>query len=169
MNYTIYQLSPDEDIFFMKLRSYLDKNIYFYGSIQRLDYIPKKSDIDVVVFTDNINSTLSKLTSFLSISRDKMKLSYLYANHRLIPGYKVSVKEEYQFRCEISVYNEVYQEDVLKEHQRKIKFPVSLSILLIITKVCYYHIGIIPLYYYKQIKKWLIDLYFKPESCIAVI
>lgn len=170
MNYTIHKLTNEEEIFFNHIQHYLETPIYFYGSIQRIDYIAKKSDIDVVLFTDNMNSTLSKLCCVLSISKEKLKRSYLYACNRLIYGYKVSVKEpEYPFRCEISVYNEVYKSEVLKEHRRKIDFPITLSILLIIIKIGYYQLGIIPMDYYKKLKKWCIDLYFKPISMIAVI
>lgn len=170
MNYTLYKLSNQEEIFFNNIRSYLETPIYFYGSIQRIDYIPNKSDIDVVLFTDNMNSTLSKLSAFLSISKEKIKRTYLYANNKLIYGYKVSVKEpEYTFRCEISVYNEKYKSEVLTEHRRKIDFPITLSVLLIIIKIGYYQLGIIPIDYYKKLKKWLIDIYFKPASMIAVI
>ena len=39
--------------FFYKLENDLDTKLYFYGSIQRNDYVAGKSDIDVSIFTDN--------------------------------------------------------------------------------------------------------------------
>ena len=47
-------------IFFEKLKNYLDMKIYFFGSIQRDDYFPKNSDIDVALFTHNIKSTITQ-------------------------------------------------------------------------------------------------------------
>ena len=39
--------------FFKRLENYLDDELYFYGSVNRSDYIHGKSDIDVAIFTDN--------------------------------------------------------------------------------------------------------------------
>ena len=50
--------------FFLKLGNYLDTQLYYYGSIQRHDYFPGKSDIDVDLFTDNSSSTIIKLQNF---------------------------------------------------------------------------------------------------------
>jgi predicted nucleotidyltransferase len=47
--------------FFNDLRKYLDTKLLFYGSVQRSDYFPESSDIDVDIFTDNVGSTMSKM------------------------------------------------------------------------------------------------------------
>ena len=59
--------------FFKKLGDYLDTKIYYYGSIQRSDYFPDSSDIDVDIFTENENSTITKLQHFLKIDRNVIK------------------------------------------------------------------------------------------------
>jgi predicted nucleotidyltransferase len=61
METTKNKLSQEESVFFDKLKNYIDKPIYFYGSIQRDDYFPQLSDIDIDIFSDNINSTLKLL------------------------------------------------------------------------------------------------------------
>ena len=59
--------------FFLKLGNYLDTQIYYFGSIQRNDYFPGKSDIDVDLFTDNSSSIIVKLQNFLGVEKYKFK------------------------------------------------------------------------------------------------
>ena len=54
------KLPDDVEKFFKSLSKYIEKPLYFYGSVQRSDYFPGSSDIDVDIFTDNVNSTISK-------------------------------------------------------------------------------------------------------------
>ena len=65
METTKNKLSSYESDFFNKLSNYLDTKLYFYGSIQRDDYKPGHSDIDVDIFTDNIHSALIKIQNLL--------------------------------------------------------------------------------------------------------
>ena len=44
-------ISQDKKIFLKKLEQYIENKLYFFGSIQRLDYFEDKSDIDVCIFT----------------------------------------------------------------------------------------------------------------------
>lgn len=64
METTKNQLSPYASKIFQRLSSYLDKKLLFFGSVQRDDYFPGSSDIDVDVFTDNVPSTISKNAAF---------------------------------------------------------------------------------------------------------
>ena len=52
METTRNELSKNEKKFFEELSNYLETPILFFGSIQRSDYFPGKSDIDVDIFTD---------------------------------------------------------------------------------------------------------------------
>ena len=69
METTKNKLTLNESIFFDKLKNYINKSIYFYGSIQRDDYFCKLSDIDIDIFTDNVYSTLFLLQNFLNIGK----------------------------------------------------------------------------------------------------
>ena len=60
METTKNKLPEDVQLFLNNLKQYLDKPIYFYGSIQRPDYM-SGSDLDVDIFTDNEISTIEKL------------------------------------------------------------------------------------------------------------
>ena len=78
--------------FFKKLGNYLDTKIYFFGSIQRADYFPNSSDIDADIFTENENSTLSKMQNFLGVKRHEFK-KFVYRLHKtkkMVHGYKIN-------------------------------------------------------------------------------
>lgn len=67
---------PDSTTNFLNnLSEYLQTPLYFYGSIQRYDYFPGKSDIDIDIFTDNEKSTISKLSNYLQIDKKIQKSS----------------------------------------------------------------------------------------------
>ena len=71
METTKNQLTPYESNFFNKLKIYLDTPLYFYGSIQRDDYKSGYSDIDIDIFTENMNSTIVKLQNFFNSNQYK--------------------------------------------------------------------------------------------------
>ena len=74
METTINELTPYEKDFFTNLRNYIDKPLYFYGSIQRNDYFPGKSDIDIAIFTDNETSTIFLLGNYLNLDFQNLSL-----------------------------------------------------------------------------------------------
>ena len=93
---TTKNIMPEyNNIFFDKLKNHLDLKIYFFGSVQRDDYFPKDSDIDVAIFTDNIKSTIFKLQSFLHKDYNDFKkfVWKLNNDNRLVKGYKIMYKE----------------------------------------------------------------------------
>ena len=53
MNNIRNDFPPDLKKFFYDLKNYLDTDLYFYGSVNRPDYVHDKSDIDIGIFTDN--------------------------------------------------------------------------------------------------------------------
>ena len=55
------------------MSNYIDDEIYLYGSIRRMDYIPDKSDLDIDLFTDNENSLIYKLCNFLHLKKNDFK------------------------------------------------------------------------------------------------
>ena len=77
--------------FFDKLSNYLDTKLYFFGSVQRNDYFPESSDIDVDVFTDNESSTITKLQNFLGVQRYEFKkfIYKLHKSNKLVHGKKI--------------------------------------------------------------------------------
>lgn len=142
--------------FFNKLSNYLDTKLYFYGSIQRNDYFPKSSDIDVDIFTDNMNSIITKLQHFFSVNRNEFKkiVYKLNKTNKVVFGYKFIHKEPANnFSTEISIYDNKYKDAVILEQSSKFILPFYISWMLIILKNFYYNLGIIPKEYYKYLKR----------------
>ena len=154
-------LSPHANHFFTKLSNYLDTPMYFFGSIQRRDYFPKSSDIDVDIFSENEESTILKMQHFLHLERHHFhKFVYrLEKSKKLVHGYKVKYQEKKQsLFVEFSIYNEKFKEVVLEEHRRKIQLPFYVSFFLILLKYFYYDFGILPKFIYFKIKKFLMNV-----------
>ena len=160
METTKNKLPPYAEQFYYKLGSYLPTKIYYYGSIQRNDYFPKSSDIDVDIFTDNPDSTISKLQNFLGVEKYKFK-KFIYKLHKsdkIVSGRKVQFEDDANnFRTEISIYSEKDKEEVLKEHNAKTILPFYISIMLIILKFFYYNVCILSKDAYKYLKRLIMD------------
>jgi predicted nucleotidyltransferase len=156
------------NIFFEKLKIYLDSKIYFFGSVQRDDYFPNGSDIDISIFTDNVNSILTKLSNFLNITRQDFKKIFWRLNYddTLVTGYKYMHKEpDKNFVVEISIYNEKYKHGILMEQNGKRDLPYYATFLLIIIKYLYYTLNIIPIEWYISLKKIILTkLIFKDDD-----
>ena len=160
------KLTPFEQVFFNKLENYLDKPIYFYGSILRDDYFPQMSDIDIDIFTDNENSTITMLQNFLNLPNNAFKKCIYRLDKNtstVVKGYKgVYVDEDNKLTVEISVYNEKNKPDIMSEHQDKpLKIPYYITCLLIFIKVLHYQLGLLPGVYYRSWKNLLIGTCFK--------
>ena len=159
METTRNKLTDDEYMFFKNLSGYLETQIYFYGSVQRPDYFPGRSDIDIDIFTDNETATLSKLQHHLHIPKEKFK-SFVgkLNNNRIVKGTKVMYKsQDEEFSAEISIYNEKYKDIVLYEHQSKSSLPFYITFCLVILKFLYYDLHLFPIEYYSPVKKWLLS------------
>jgi len=160
MENTKNHLSPYASNIFKRLSSYLDKKLLFFGSIQRDDYFPGSSDIDIDVFTDNVPSTISKMQHFFKVPKsDFKKFVYkLNKSNRLVDGYKLMYKEpENNFFAEFSIYDEKYKKDVLETHNGKNVLPFYASVLLVILKFLYYKLNIIPASFYRLSKKKILS------------
>jgi predicted nucleotidyltransferase len=153
--------------FFLKMGNYLDTQIYYFGSIQRNDYFPGKSDIDVDLFTCNTQSTIIKLQNFLGIEKYKFK-KFVYKLHKskkIVYGYKVKYEDPINnFFIEISIYDEKDKEYVLIEHNSKSILPFYVSWLLIILKIFYYSLGILSEDIYIFLKKIIMNFMVEGED-----
>lgn len=156
METTKNEMPPYAKQFFDRLSKYLDTKIYFYGSVQRDDYFPMSSDIDVDIFTDNEYSTITKLQNFIGVKRYEFKkfVYRLHKSNKVVYGKKIKYADpDNNFSTEISIYEEKYKYIVLQEHNSKMKLPFYVSILLIILKNLYYNLGIISKETYYRFKK----------------
>lgn len=133
-------------IFFEELSEFLDTKLLFFGSVQRNDYFPGESDIDVDIFTDNESQTISKLQHFLHVKKSDFKKFVWRLNHNnsIAYGNKIFYKnKEEGIFVEFSIYNEKYKKGILNEHLRKIDLPFYASWALIILKILCYNLKVL--------------------------
>lgn len=155
METTINKMPDYAENFYQRLNNYLNNNVYFYGSVQRADYFPEDSDIDVAIFTDNVSSTLNKISCFLKKNKNEFKrfVIKLVNSNKIATGYKVMyVEPENNFKTEFSVYDEKYKNDILKECYLKNNLPLYSVFLLQILKLIYYKLNIISYETYSYLK-----------------
>ena len=153
--------------FFFKLGMYLDIPIYYFGSVQRADYFPTSSDIDVDLFSDNESSIIIKLQNFLGLEKYKFKkfVYKLNKTQKIVYGHKVKYEDpSNNFFTEMSIYNEKYKDDVLLEHNSKAILPFYVTILLIILKFFYYKLQILPEETYSYFKKIIMNYMVEGED-----
>lgn len=159
METTYQHLSPYTQQFFENLRNYLDKPLYFFGSVQRVDYFPG-SDIDVDIFTENPKSTIMQLQHYLKVeSTDFKKMVWkINATGRLVHGHKIMYKEpDHNLIAEFSIYDEKYKHDVLTEHTYKMVLPFYITVFLYILKFFYYQLHLLPDSYYITLKRFILN------------
>lgn len=157
METTKNDLPPNVKDFFYKLSEYLDTKMLYYGSVQRSDYVPGKSDIDVDIFTENEESIIYKMQHFLGVSKKDFKAIVWIINDQPTHGYKLMYKNpEEKIVAEFSIYNEKFKDLIIKEHTKKFVLPFYISIILSILKFFFYTVPIIPAKSYRETKRFLL-------------
>jgi hypothetical protein len=161
MEITKNELSPYAKDFFDKLKNNLNEKIYFFGSIQRSYYFMNSSDIDVDIFTENIDSTISKLQNFLNVKKNKFKkiIYRTIKTKKIVYGYKIEYEDlENNFFTEISIFDKKYKKNVLIDHSFKINLPFYITFFLIVLKFFYYKLHIVSDNIYKYLKNYIISI-----------
>ena len=176
METTKNDFSPYEKTFFNKMSNYIGEPIYFFGSIQRCDYFPGLSDIDIDIFTFDEKTTLIKLQKFLDIDQSDFK-KFVYKidkkvnkGNDVVVGYKTKyIDTENSLTVEISVFNENYKEVILNEHKSKFNLTLYITLILIFLKVLHYNLGILTTYYYSMFKKFLTNTCYDNNKAEFII
>jgi hypothetical protein len=176
METTKNDFSPYEKTFFDKMSNYIGEPIYFFGSIQRSDYFPGLSDIDIDIFTFDEKTTLMKLQKFLDMDKSDFK-KFVYKIDKkgnkvneVVIGYKTKyIDTENSLTVEISVFNEKYKESILTEHKSKFNLPFYITWVLMFLKVLHYNLGILPIYYYSLIKKTITNKFYDDNKSEFVV
>ena len=155
-----YKLSRQKNEFLQNMQKYLDTTIYFYGSIQRFDYIDDVSDIDICIFSDNMESSIISLQQYLNVEKKYIKKFYVNSNNRkVLNGYKVFYKQPF-IKLEISIYHDKNKETVLKDIINVIYIPYFYSIILLMIK----YINMVFPIPYRYLKKKILNLYKKEPN-----
>lgn len=150
-------LTDKQKIFFQHMSESLDTKLFFYGSILRSDY-DKKSDIDICVFSDNINSMKTKLQHFLRIDIRQFKRIIWNKSKKIIYGVKIMYKNpKKNIIAEISIFNEKDKDIVLDDHYSKVSIPIHAAILTYILKFLHYKIEIMDRSWYAYFKKLILS------------
>lgn len=141
-----------------KISIYIDKPIYIYGSINRFDYIPNKSDIDIDIFTENESSTINILSTILNLNKTNFSKILSKINSSLIFGYKTTYLDKVNgIKFEISIYNEKYKNIVLYDHNNGRFLPFYITSVLYIIKILFYNLNLISKKFYKRCKRFLMN------------
>ena len=146
--------------FFYELSDYLDTKLLYYGSIQRSDYVPGKSDIDVDIFTDNEYSLMNKMQHFLHVDKnDFEKVVWMVKGTTTTYGYKLKyTNESKKIYAEFSIYNNKFKDIISSEHKSKIVLPIYVTILLYVLKFFYYKIPLLDKKTFANIKRWIMNV-----------
>jgi hypothetical protein len=146
------------------IKNNIQTPLYFYGSIQRIDFLQDYSDIDIDIFTENEQSTMIKLIHLLNLDkRDFKPVVYkIKSKKNTISGIKIKYKDETNnLKMEISIYNIKYKSFILEEHNFASKIPFINCFLLLILKILYYRFGVIPKFLYSDLKNKIIHFWDK--------
>jgi hypothetical protein len=158
METTKNAFQPNVKLFFYNLSEYLDTKLLYYGSIQRIDYIPGKSDIDILIFTDNEYSMISKMQHYLHMSSRDFKKIILQLGDTVIYGYKLQyINTDEQIIAEFSIYNDRYKDAILNEHTRKFILPFYITVMLYIVKILHYQLHCLTKKQYSTIKRFILN------------
>ena len=151
--------------FFNSLQNYLETELYFYGSIKRFDYISNSSDIDIIVITDNVKSMLSKIQTYLNVSKDKTQKifqQYSVYDKEVVTGYKIKYNEN-NIEFDLLVYDDKYRKVVLQNIYDINNLPLYMITILYILKILYYKLHLISRRIYNNLKCHLFACYFNGE------
>ena len=152
------RLTYNQKQFCDSFSQYIDKQLYFYGSIKRADFIPGKSDIDVDIFTDNESSTNQLICNFLNIKRSDIKKFVYKINSVMVYGYKAKYEDEKNgIKIEFSIYNNKYKTVILNDRNYGEYLPFYIIIALYVIKILFYNLQIITKKTYKRCKRFLMN------------
>jgi hypothetical protein len=156
MQTTKNPLTVEEQRYLFGAQTYLGYPFYYFGSIQRMDYLPGYSDVDVDIFTNDMEDTLRKLRQYSNQPNKKIKkIIWKLQSGRIVYGYKYHFRNHNPpyINIEFSIYPFKYKSDVLHDHLTKMNLPWYCIILLLIWKTLFYQFPLLSLDTYRWLKK----------------
>ena len=150
--------------FLQKMEQYIGKELIFFGSVTRYDFIINKSDIDISILTDNVDATLKRLQHFLHIKNSKIRKSiqkfHGYSDN-LIYGYKINYDDKVNnLYLEIIINNEKDKNVIIEFIKDNNNIPFYITFILYILKIMYHYLNIFSNDTFRCIKHYLMGLYF---------
>jgi predicted nucleotidyltransferase len=164
-----YKISKQKKKFLQRMEEFLNTKLYFYGSIQRYDYIDNVSDIDVLIFTNNFDNILLLLNQYLILRNKQIKKIHTISKdnkNTIINGYKINYKSDI-IKLEISIYNNKNKKYILQHVRNDFNLPIYFTFCLYILKL----INMIIPIPYNKIKGYIMNkLYQKePETSFFIV
>jgi hypothetical protein len=158
METTKNELPKNVRDFFYHLSDYLDTKFLYFGSVQRSDYVPGKSDIDVDVFTGNEYSLMNKMQHYLHVSRHDFRKVAWILDDVPVYGYKLKYENKKEdIYVEFSIYNDKFKELITNEHKSKFVLPFYITIILRVLKIFYYEIPLLNKNTFINIKRFTLN------------
>ena len=151
------KLTRQQIDFIEQLQQYCNCEMQFYGSIERIDYFPQFSDIDIDVFTPNVNSTLFKLRQFLSTEEDKVQNVVWSTTKPTFSKFRCKkIKFQNDFiKLEIGVYDIKYKKKLIKVREYKKQIPFYALVFLYFVKFIYYNMNLLSYHQLARFKKFM--------------
>jgi predicted nucleotidyltransferase len=183
------KLIAPEKKFLTELKNYLELPIDIYGSLIRMDYFPNKSDIDIAIFTDNLENTVHRLIDFLGISSKKVRIFKMKSINKssykvkTIWGFKTNYKldvSNYSLkpglfyyhknfkRFEILIYNIKNKSYIINSIKTHFELSFFSSIFIYMLKLFYYYFFLNEKFY-KNIKDYILELPKKHKQEITIV
>jgi hypothetical protein len=172
METTKNKLSPQEIIFFQNLKNYIELPLYFYGSVQRYDYLPQYSDIDVDIFTNDEKSIIIKLQNFLNVDRNDFKKTIfrIKEDGMVILGYKIKyINEKDKINAEFAIFNEKDKNYIIESQKNKFNLPYLICLLLLFIKILHHKLNLISTHYFRKIKSFIIGMTDEYKTNLVIL
>jgi hypothetical protein len=162
METTRNELPQNVKDFFYHLSDYLDTKFLYYGSVQRSDYVPGKSDIDVYIFAENEYSIMNKMQHYLHVPKSDFKKVAWILDDEAIYGYKLKYENDKKgIKAEFAIYNERFKKFILEDHKKINVLPIYITILLYILKFFYYQFPILDSKTFSFYKRFILNTLFR--------
>ena len=165
------KLTNQQISFLEEIQEYIGCKFYYYGSIERMDYMPGKSDIDIDVITPNVYSTLFKLRQFLS-TPEQVVQNIMWTARKPVKYtfYCKKIKFANDFiKLELSIYDEKYKSRLLEIRDFKRDIPLSALMIVYILKTFYYKLNMISTSNIAAAKKFIMGSLLDMEDDYIVI
>lgn len=147
--------------FLHKMEKEMGLQFYYFGSIQREDYIPGLSDIDIDVFAkrQSPKNVVMAIANRLHISFQKIKKIEwtIPLTGKRVSGYKIKYRFHNAWPIEFSIYSFVDQPYVLYHHAEKLWVPFWVGWILIVLKYLFYKYHILPSSFFYESKRWVMS------------
>jgi hypothetical protein len=127
----MYKFTENTQIFLKNLEQVTNHKIYFFGSSRRFDFI-QGCDIDMAMFSDNIDSLIAKIIGFLNIKNDFKQFVHIEKNV-LVNGYKLNYNAN-DINIELVVYDNKFKTIMLDFYEKSANLPIIMSVFLLFLK-----------------------------------